>query len=87
MPEIRAYDQIGAQSSTEGQNISVQHVAPPLDRPESATSPPTSCAGPANPFDKNSFTDDGDISDGTMASFTFRPLSEGLSCWQREEEQ
>lgn len=87
MPEIRAHDQIGAQTSTEGEDISLQHVALPLDPPESTTSPTTSCAGPANPFDKNSFTDGGFDSDGTMASFTFRPLSEGLSCWQREEEQ
>lgn len=88
MPEIPAHhDTIGAQSPAEGQDIALQQVAPPLDRPVSTTSPTTSCPGPANPFDKNSFTDDGYISDGTMASFAFGPLSEGLSCWQREEVQ
>lgn len=87
MPDVRALDTIGAQNSTEGQDISVQHVALPWDRPESTTSPTTSCAAPANPFDRNSVTDDGHISDCTMASVTFGPLSEGLSCWQREEVQ
>lgn len=85
MSEIRAHDMVSAQSSTEGQDISVQHPPLPSDRPESTTSPTTSCAGPANPFDKNSFTDDGYNSDGTIASVPFRPLSEGLSCWQRQE--
>ena len=85
MSDIRAHKTIDAQTSTEGEDISDQHVARLSDLPGSPTSPTTTCAGLSNPSEEHSFTDDGYVSDGTIASFNYRQLSESLSCWQREE--
>ena len=84
MPEIRTNqtgETIDAQTSTEGDDISDQHVALLLDIPHSPTSPRTSCAGLSSPSEDNTFTDDGYVSDGTIASFYHGQLNQRLSCW------
>ena len=67
MTERRADDSIDAQPSTDGEDITDQTVALPLEQPDSVTSPAKSCAGLSNPFEQHSFTDDGYVSDGTRA--------------------
>lgn len=63
MTERRADDTIDAQPSTDGEDITDQTVALPLDQPDSVTSPTKSCAGLSDPFEQRSFTDDGYVSD------------------------
>lgn len=63
MTERRADDSIDAQPSTDGEDITDQTVALPLEQPDSVTSPAKSCAGLSNPFEQHSFTDDGYVSD------------------------
>lgn len=76
MSEIRAHQAIDAQTSTEGNDISDQCLTLLSDLPDSPTSPITSCAGLSNPSEEHSFTDDGYVSDGTIASFNYRQSSE-----------
>lgn len=71
MTERRADDTIDAQPSTDGEDITDQTVALPLDQPDSVTSPTKSCAGLSDPFEQRSFTDDGYVSDGTRAPSSF----------------
>ena len=85
MPEIHAHDPIDAETPTEGDDISDQHVTLPLHKPDSTRSPRTSCAGLSNPSEEDPFTDDGYVSDGMMASFTFGQLHERLCDGQRKE--
>ena len=85
MPEIRAHDTIDAETAIEGDDISDQHVALPLHKPDSTRSPRTSCVGLSNPSEEDPFTDDGYVSDGMMASFTLGQLHERLYYGQREE--
>ncbi|KAL9133448.1 MAG: hypothetical protein Q9175_005373 [Cornicularia normoerica] len=61
MPEIHAT--IDAQPSTEGEDISNQIVALPVDQPDSVPSHTRSCTGLSDPFEEHSFTDDGYVSD------------------------
>ena len=74
MTEIRADDTTDAQPPADGEDIADQNVALPLDQPDSVTSPSKSCAGLSNPFEEHSFTDDGYVSDGTVASLSFGQL-------------
>ncbi len=69
MTEIRAHSTINAQPSTKGDDSSSEQAALPDDHPASTTSPTQTCAGLSNPFDQNSFIDDGYVSDGTLPSF------------------
>ena len=78
MPEIHADDTIDAETATEGDDISDQHVALPLDKPDSTRSPRASCAGLSNPSGEDPFTDDGYVSDGMVASFYFRTIVRSL---------
>ena len=88
MSEIRGHETIDAQPSTvttEGDDISDQHVALLSNLPDSTTSPTTSCTGLSNQSQDNAFTDDGYVSDGMITSFNYRQVNESLSCSQREE--
>lgn len=67
MDDIRANGTIDAQPSSEGDDISDQHVPLPSDQLDSTSSPTKSYTGSSNPFEGHSFTDDGYVSDGTMA--------------------
>lgn len=72
MDDIRANGTIDAQPSSEGDDISDQHVPLPSDQLDSTSSPTKSYTGSSNPFEGHSFTDDGYVSDATRSTIGTR---------------